>query len=235
MSEAVSLLYADGDIAVAVKPAGLVSQASSRGDSFMSALSSAVGGELYPVHRLDRETSGVMVYARTQAAAASLSASFSQGEVKKYYLAVVLGTPEEPSGEYRDLLYHDARRNKSYVVACPRRGVRDAQLFYRVCGQHGMATLVAVRLGTGRTHQIRVQFASRGTPVYGDRRYGGKPDEKRWGDTPDSFRGIALACASITFPHPSKIETISFEYTPTGAPWDHFDIGDAARQFPLLP
>lgn len=229
MNEKPVIIYSDGDIAVAVKPRGVVSQASADSDGMVTMLKDALGGEIYPVHRLDRETCGVMVYARTETAARTLSDAFSKGSVDKRYLTVTLGTPEPVCGEYSDLLYHDARRNKSYVVTCARRGVREARLFYRVIETRGIESLVAVKLGTGRTHQIRVQFASRGTPVLGDRRYGGKPDENRWGAPTSDIRGIALSCVFLSFSHPVSGEIMRFGYKPEGAPWNVFDVDSALR------
>lgn len=220
----VGTLCSDGDIAVVFKPAGIESQASAKGADMVSALSEMLGGEIYAVHRLDRETCGVMVYARTAEAAAKLSEQMRRDLVTKFYLAVLLGSPEAESGVYEDLLYHDTKRNKSYVVSCARRGVREARLAYRTVGRRGILTLAAIRLYTGRTHQIRVQFASRGTPVYGDRRYGGRPDRDRWGADAGSIRGIALCCAAIEFTHPSTGEPMRFECAPEGAAWDGFDI-----------
>ncbi len=230
------LIYNDDSIAVAIKPSGIASQkggSTGKGGDMIASLSLIFGGDIYPVHRLDRETAGIMVYARTQKAAATLSASFAGGGVVKKYLAVVLGEPSPASGEYRDLLYHDARRNKSYVVSCMRRGVREAVLRYRTVGTSNGASLVAVRLLTGRTHQIRVQFASRGTPVLGDRRYGGKPDEARWGTKTPSARGIALYCASLAFPHPDTKETMRFEQLPKACPFDEFEPSAAAEALRL--
>ena len=140
-------------------------------------LSAQLGGEIYPVHRLDRQVGGVMVYAKTQRAAAELSRAIQQGTMIKEYLAVVRGGPEEDAGEMQDLLLHDARKNKSYVVSRMRAGVKKARLSYRVLVRKEDRTLVQVRLFTGRTHQIRVQFASRQLPLLGDGRYGGGSGE----------------------------------------------------------
>lgn len=227
----VKILYSDGELAVAVKPAGIQSQEAHGEESMISLLRDRLGGEFYPVHRLDRETAGVIAYARTQSAAASLSEQFRGDGVTKFYLAVLLGSPEPPSGELNDLLYHDTRRNKSYVVSCMRRGVREASLAYAVAERRGKLTLTAIRLGTGRTHQIRVQFASRGTPVYGDRRYGGKPDRDRWGEEIGSFRGVALYCAAMEMCHPSTGERMSFASRPVGGIWDIFDTEAAVLSF----
>ncbi len=222
------ILYSDNDIAVAVKPCGVSSQACRDGASLINMLREDLGGEIYPVHRLDRETSGIIVYARTPGAAHALTEELQNSNVEKVYLAITLGAPREMSGEYRDLLYHDARRNKSYVVSCARRGVREASLRYRTVEIQGSLSLVAVRLQTGRTHQIRVQFASRGTPIFGDRRYGGKPDDGRWGDVGSPPpHGIALASVFLSFSHPTTGERMSFTYPPSGSVFDCFDIDQA--------
>ena len=118
-----------------------------------------------------------MVYAKTQASAAWFSREIQQGNLKKEYLAVVRGAPEADSGELNDLLLHDVRKNKSYVVNRMRGGVKKARLSYAVLEKQPDRTLVQVRLFTGRTHQIRVQFASRKLPLMGDGRYGGGSGE----------------------------------------------------------
>ncbi|MGN0982643.1 MAG: pseudouridine synthase, partial [Candidatus Limivicinus sp.] len=110
---------------------------------------------------------------RTKAAAAELSRLVQQGEMKKEYLAAARGCPEQDAGILEDLLFHDQRKNKSYVVKRERKGVKKARLSFRVLARTEEASLVQVRLFTGRTHQIRVQFASRGMPLLGDARYGG--------------------------------------------------------------
>ncbi len=212
------ILYSDASVAVCVKPAGVDSQ------SGMPALLSALlGGEAFCVHRLDRGVGGVMVYARTPAAAAILSKAVADGALGKTYLAVCEGCPPELAGELRDLLYHDPAKNKSFVVRRPRRGVREAALRYRVLCTVGWRSLVAVRLLTGRTHQIRVQFASRAHPLAGDRRYGGEP-----GDC------IALWSCALSFPDPVSGEIRRFAVPPPeGGLWDGFPkevIQDALLQ-----
>lgn len=170
------------------------------------------------VHRLDRPTGGVMTYARNDKSAAALSALVGQHDVFcKVYLAIVQGCPEEKEGTLVDLLYHDVRRNKSYVVNRPRNGVREAKLEYTVLEtvttEVGTFSLVQVRLHTGRTHQIRVQFASRKMPLYGDTRYGG-------------VKGDALGLWShrLTFPHPVTKKAVSATSTPDWSmtPWCYF-------------
>lgn len=169
-----NILYQDQNIVVCLKPSGVLSQAGKDGqESMLLLLSTQLGGEFYPVHRLDKEVGGVMVYARNQKAAGSLSRQIQLGDMKKEYLAVVCGCPESEQGVYEDLLLHDMKRNKSFVVDRQRKGVKKARLSYAVLDQQEEKTLVQVRLFTGRTHQIRVQFSSRKMPLLGDGRYGG--------------------------------------------------------------
>ena len=150
-----------------------------------------------------------MVYARTSRAAGALSASMGRGEFRKEYLCIVRGRPEEREGVFRDLLLHDRARNKSFVVRRMRGGVREASLAYRVLAEQEGLSLVLVRLHTGRTHQIRVQFASRGMPLAGDGKYGG------------GGGGMALWSCRLAFPHPNG-EPMDFWAPPEGAVWTAF-------------
>ena len=210
----IPILYRDGEILVCIKPVGI----SSEEGGLPELLREACGGELWCVHRLDRAVGGVMVYARTKRSAAALSAAVAERRLEKIYLAVVQGRPAGESGEMRDLLYHDAARNKSYVVKRPRRGVREAALRYRLLASEetpdGTLSLVRIRLETGRSHQIRVQFASRGLPLVYDGRYG------------SSLRGgsIALWASMLSFPHPASGERLCFTApVPTERPWTVFE------------
>ncbi len=213
---ALTILYEDSDIIVAVKPSGIDSQSSS-GENMVSLLSSLTGGEIFPVHRLDRGTSGIMLYAKTAHAAARLSEAFASGATDKTYSAVLCGTPKEPSGIYEDLLYHDQRKNKSYVVDRKRAGVKRASLTYETVAVSGAYTLVKVKLHTGRTHQVRVQFASRKTPLLGDARYGGTAHSEI------AKGAFALASVSLSFPHPISGKKMAFSYAPVGSVWEMFD------------
>ena len=206
-----NILYEDRELLVCEKPAGLISEEGGLPALLRAELSLP---ELYCVHRLDRETGGLMVYAKTRRAAAGLSAAIAAGELKKEYLAVVQGQPE-PGGELRDLLYRDAAKNKSYVVKRMRKGVREARLSYRLLDTREDLSLLRIYLETGRSHQIRVQFASRGFPLAGDRKYGS--DVRDW--------GLALWSASLTFPHPVSREMLRFTLLPPKArPWDLFPL-----------
>ncbi len=213
------ILYQDDHLIVIEKPNNVLSQADANdGDSIPKRLE-AQGITVKPIHRLDRATGGVMVYALTDKAAASLSA-LVQDHTRfcKEYLAVVSGCPSQPCGEMEDLLYHDVRKNKSYVVDRKRGGVKRAKLAYEVLDSvetaNGILSLIRVRLYTGRTHQIRVQFASRKHPLAGDNRYGG-------------LRTCPLALWShrLSFPHPVSGEINTYISYPNlnAFPWNMFD------------
>ena len=208
------LLHQDRDMVLAVKPFGVLSE----GEGGMpSLLAAELGGEIFPVHRLDRETGGCMVFARTKAAAGKLSAIVSERSMEKEYLAVVQGKMEEESAVLKDLLFRDVAKNKSYVVERQRKGVREAELSYRVLEtketDEGIFSLIRVKLHTGRTHQIRVQFSHRKHPIVGDQRYGSRiksPHMALW-----SYR---LACS-----HPfCKGEVSVSALPPAEFPWTLF-------------
>ena len=163
------ILYSDNDIAVCVKPVGLDSE-----HQVPDALKAQLGGEYHTVHRLDKNVGGVMVYARNPAAAAALSRSIQESTMVKEYVAMVHGTPPE-YGDWTDLLWKDSAKNKVFVVKRERRGVKKARLeFTRLTASE--SSLVRIRLHTGRSHQIRVQFASRGFPLVGDHKYGARDE-----------------------------------------------------------
>ncbi len=195
------ILFEDEYIVVCIKPLGVISQSDANGgDSMIKRLSEHTNGIIYPLHRLDRDVGGVMVFAKTQESASILSSDIANHKFKKEYLALVHGKPQQ-KGEMRDLLFKDSRKNKSYVVNRKRKGVKEALLEYELLESKDDLSLVKVLLHTGRTHQIRVQFASRGMPLVGDRKYGSK----------DDFKNIGLWSYRITLKHPETKELIMFE------------------------
>ena len=186
-----NILYSDKHYTVLVKPVGMDSE---------HEVPAALGGEVYPIHRLDKNVGGVMVYARSKTAAAALSRAVQEGTMVKEYVALVHGTPQE-SGDWTDLLFKDSRRNKVFVVKRERSGVKKARLeFSRLTA--GETSLVHIRLHTGRSHQIRVQFASRGFPLVGDHKYGAR----------DGHTAPMLFSRRISFPWQG--ETRVYEATP---------------------
>ena len=192
------ILYSDRDLAVCIKPVGLDSEA-----EVPAELKKALGGEIFPIHRLDKNVGGVMVFARTKQAASALSKAVQEGQMVKEYVAMVHGTPPE-RGDWEDFLFKDSRKNKVFAVKKERKGVKYARLeFERLSA--GETSLVHVRLHTGRSHQIRVQFSSRGFPLVGDHKYGSR-DEK--------LEPMLFSCR-ITFPW--KGESKVFEAKPEWA------------------
>lgn len=192
------LLYTDSDIVVCAKPVGLDSES-----QLPAELKSTLGGEIFPIHRLDQNVGGVMVYARNKRTAAELSRAVQVGEMIKEYVAMVHGTPPE-HGDWEDFLFKDSRKNKVFVVKKERKGVKYARLCFTRLSS-GETSLVHIRLYTGRSHQIRVQFASRGFPLVGDHKYGARDDRT----------APLLFSRRITFPLHGK--TMQFEALPTWA------------------
>ncbi len=192
------LLYSDSQLAVCVKPVGLDSE-----HQLPQLLQQELGGDIFPIHRLDLNVGGVMVYARTRTAAAALSRSIQEGSFVKEYLAQVHGQPPQ-WGDLQDLLWKDSRKNKVFVVRRQRSGVKDARLQYTRLTD-GPDSLVHIRLYTGRSHQIRVQFASRGYPLVGDHKYGAR----------DSLTAPRLFSCRVQFPWRGK--ALCFEAIPDWA------------------
>lgn len=211
------ILFEDAAVCVAVKPADLLSEQAPDQSGFADLIAARNrDGYVGVIHRLDRGVGGVMVYAREPRAAAKLSAAVQAREMKKVYLAIVHGAPQTPTGELRDLLFHDRMKNKTFVVDRARRGVKEAILTYETLGsidhaEYGSLSLLRIELQTGRTHQIRVQFASRGNPLLGDGKYGAR-----------DRCPIALFSHRLSFPHPRTGKLLSFSSLPDGEVWREF-------------
>lgn len=203
------IVYADEYIAVCVKPPRVLSTDEPGG--MPELLRQALGTEgVRTVHRLDRVVGGLMVFARSAAAAAELSRQIREDRFEKEYMAVVHGTLEENEGRLCDLLYRDKARKMTMVAQEMAKGVQPASLRYRVLKSEKNMSRVRIILETGRTHQIRVQFASRGMPLVGERKY----------STMDDPCEIALWSCRLAFTHPKTGEKMEFNLEPPQVyPW----------------
>ena len=205
------LIYVDSDIVVCVKPARVLSTDEPGG--LPELVRQALGdpaADVRTVHRLDRVVSGLMVLARNPKAASELSRQIREGCFEKEYLAVVHGQPEVSAGTYRDLLGRDKARRMTFVAPEPGKGIQEAILHYQVLTGNGTQSKVRIRLETGRTHQIRVQFSSRGMPLVGERKYAQGEDACE----------IALWSYHLGFLHPGTGKPVSFiKEPPEVYPW----------------
>lgn len=205
------ILYQDEEIILCVKPPRVLSTDEPGG--MPELLREALGepkADIRTVHRLDRVVSGLMVLAKNVAAASELSRQIRDGQFEKSYLAVLHGVPKEPEALLRDLLLRDKRERKTYVVSEPGKGVQEALLRYRLLSEGEGMSKVSIELLTGRTHQIRAQFSSRGMPLVGDRKYSTLEDDCE----------IALWSWKLGFTHPTTGKKLSFELPPPEAyPW----------------
>ncbi len=208
------ILYQDADVLVCIKPPRVLSTDEPGGlPELLRAHLEQPDGDIRTVHRLDRVVSGVMVLARNAQAASHLSRQIREDAFQKEYLAVLHGIPDKQGDTIRDLLLRDKARKMTFVVQQPAKGVQEASLSYRVIGAKGDLSLVRVQLHTGRTHQIRVQFSSRGLPLVGERKYA-------QGDDPCE---IALWSHKIAFTHPKTGQWMAFSQEPPRTyPWDAF-------------
>ena len=212
----IEILYKDRDLLLCKKPAGVPSQPDQTGQSDLLTALSEKYKNVSLIHRLDVPTGGVMVYGLSGKATSGLC-TLVQDHARfcKEYLAVLPKAPQTDQGILHDYIYHDKRTNKAFVTDGARKGSREASLEYRVVSvaENGRA-LVLVRLHTGRTHQIRVQFASRGLPLIGDGKYGSR----------EKCAFIGLWAYRLTFPHPVAKGEVSAAALPCicDAPWSDF-------------
>ena len=203
------ILYQDEAIVVCVKPSRVLSTDEPGG--MPELVRQALGTEdVRTVHRLDRVVSGLMVLARNAQAASDLSRQIREDTFQKEYLAITHGTPTESAGELRDLLVRDKARKMTLVATEPGKGVQEAILTYQVLNKTETFSRVRIQLQTGRTHQIRVQFASRGLPLVGERKY----------STLEDACEIALWSYRLAFAHPTTGAPMEFILEPPGIyPW----------------
>ena len=206
-------VYVDDDIAVGIKPAGVLSTDEPGG--FPGMVRDDLGGSIRTVHRLDRAVSGLMVLARNARAASELSAQIRQGSFQKQYLAAVHGSPGSECGTFEDLLRRDKARKMTFIAEGPGKDVQSAALKYRLIAEHGSLSCVQIRLITGRTHQIRVQFAGRGMPLAGERKY----------STLDDPYPLALWSYCVEFTQPVTGERVRLDrLPPEELPWSYFEL-----------
>ena len=208
------IIYVDEQLVVCRKPAGVLSTDEPGGvPELVRRELGAETAEIRTVHRLDRAVGGLMVLARSAQAAEALSRQIREGSFEKSYLAVTHGeTPD--AGSLRDLLWRDKARKMTFVVDAPGKGVQEALLDYETLGRARGMSLVKIRLHTGRTHQIRCQFAARGWPLAGERKY----------DTRGDPWPLALLSCALRFRHPATGETMAFRLEPPPElPWTLFE------------
>lgn len=206
------LIYVDEDILVCLKPARVLSTDEPGGvpDLAREALGDPKA-DVRTVHRLDRVVSGLMVLARNGKAASELSRQIRDNEFEKEYMAVVHGMPDTQTGTLRDLLGRDKARKMTFVASEPAKGVQEAVLDYSLLNTAENMSRVRIRLHTGRTHQIRVQFASRNLPLVGERKYSELDDPCE----------IALWSYRLAFTHPRTGERMEFSHQPPEVyPWN---------------
>ncbi len=211
-----TILYRDAHVLICRKPAGMPSQPDPSGQMDLLSQLSRIEPTVKLIHRLDTPTGGIMVFGCTQDAIRQLGISIQDHTTFiKEYLAVLPLEPEEPEGIWEDYLYHDKQKNKAFIVSGDRKGAKSARLAYKtVAVDRDGRALVLVRLYTGRTHQIRVQCASRGLPLVGDGKYGSR----------EKCPYIGLFSHRLTFPHPITGARITVSATPDEdiKPWDGF-------------
>ena len=218
------ILYEDAHLVVCCKPVNYLSEDDGSAKCMPRWLREhyhALGKNDYiaTVHRLDKVTGGVMVFSRRKEVTGKLTALVAEHRITKEYLAVLRGHPEKEADTFTDLLFRDAAHNKSFVVQRMRKGVREARLEYREIGRTEELSLVRVKLHTGRTHQIRVQFSSRQLPLLGDIRYGSK----------DSGCSAALWSYRLAFTHPVTKKAVDVLLPPPQQyPWDLFQTEELA-------
>lgn len=202
------ILYEDKWLVVCVKPAGVLSEEFGKGRCMPQMLKAKTGAyRIDVVHRLDKPAAGVMVFSKNPKATAGLSKQIAERKMQKEYFAIVEGVPEEREGTWNDYLFRDRTKNKSYVVKTLRRGAKDASLSYKVIktieSESGVLSLLRISLHTGRTHQIRVQCASRKLPLYGDGKYGSANSGE-----------LALWSTRLCFSHPVSGKPMEFFLAP---------------------
>ncbi len=204
-----NIIYEDECLIVCEKPAGVATQTKRLGQADMESILKnyrAGKGEtpyIGVIHRLDQPVAGIMVFAKTKEAAASLSRQVQSKAADKFYYAMTDGIPEIKSETLEDYLLHDGKTNTSKVVDAKVKGAKSARLSYEVIEENGDRAVLRVQLDTGRPHQIRVQLSHAGWPIVGDRKYNQKESAKE--------AGLKLSSYKIGFTHPATKKRMEFE------------------------
>lgn len=220
----INVLYEDNHLLIVEKPVNIaVQEDASKDMDLLNMLKSYIKekynkpGDVYLglVHRLDRPVGGVMVFARTSKAASRLSNELRKQQIYRKYKAIIRGTLPNKQGELVDYLYKDRKKNLVSVVSSKNKGGKKAILEYKVLSKKDNLSMLEVELKTGRSHQIRVQLANQGTPLYGDQKYGEHVNKHG--------QQIALWASSLSVKHPTKDEMITVESEPPKEyPWAEF-------------
>jgi len=219
------ILYEDNHLLVVEKPVNIpVQEDKSRDQDLLTILKEDLKvrynkpGNVYLglVHRLDRPVGGVMVFAKTSKAASRLSDVIRRNELDRNYLDIVRDNPRKKESKLEHYLYKDTKKNKVHAVAAHHKQAKKAILEYKTIGNEEQLSLLSIKLHTGRAHQIRVQLATMGYPLYGDQKYGQHVNQLG--------QQIALWAHTLSFPHPTKKEVMKFKsYPPNEYPWMLFD------------
>lgn len=210
----IDIIFEDKHICICKKMPGMISEFSDSDTSLAKMLSEQIKSDIFVLHRLDKPVGGAIIYAKTKAAASAFSKMIQENSLEKEYITVIDGKPENLNGTLTHLLFRDKQKNKTYVVKRMRKGVKEAKLNYEVIGTNDSHSLIKVHLITGRTHQIRAQFAAEKTPVTGDGKYGSK----------DNKCTTALWSHKLTFIHPFTNQKITADCLPDfdKYPWSLF-------------
>ena len=214
----VKIIYENTDFIVCEKPTGMLTLPSESDEkSLIDIISEQIGKKLlYPVHRLDRMTGGLVVFAKHKRAASELSVIFAEHKNEKQYFCVVHGIPEKEERSYTDLLFADKKANKAYITDKARKGVKEARLSYRLLQtrrhKEKEISLLEVSLYTGRMHQIRAQLSHHGHPLLGDGKYGSK----------ENSCSVALHAYRLAFSYNGDFEF--FSHPSEDFPWCLFEI-----------
>ncbi|MGO4343986.1 RluA family pseudouridine synthase [Paenibacillus sp. MCAF9] len=229
----IKVLFEDNHLIAVVKPPGVLSQEDDTGDADMLTLLKQDIKERYNkpgnvflglVHRLDRMVGGVMIFAKTSKAASRLSESVRSRHFGKTYVCVVQGAPKQAQARLTHYIVKNSKQNQVTVYNKPTNEAKEAILDYEVAAVSGRYSLIAVKLHTGRPHQIRAQLAHIGCPLVGDLKYGAQPTS--------GISQIALWSTSVSAPHPITKEWMSFRSVPTGSDvwnwWTSSQLEDAS-------